>query len=506
MTLATSGKTTIRRGVMRRGGLRGHFVLASASLLLAGCTVGPNYKRPTAPVPPSYKENGGTTETVPPPNPPNGTWKPAQPADDVLRGKWWELYGDAELNSLEEKVAVSNLTLKAATEQYLSARQQVQVSRASYYPTLSVAPSATRERQSQNRPLYVPGSKTTYTDLVAAGQASWEPDLWGSIRRNVEASRSNAQASAADLANVDLSLRAELASDYFELRGLDTDQKLLDDTVKAYRQSYQLTINRFKGGIATDSDVALSETQLESTISQSIDVGVARAQYEHAIATLIGVPASSFGLQPVPLNLNLPQLPTGVPSALLERRPDISSAERRTQAANAQIGVAIAAYYPTITLTGSGGFESANPGTLFQGPSALWALGGSAAEILFDAGRRHALTEQARHNYEQTADNYRESVLNAFQEVEDGLSALKIYQQEAISQKAAVLSSERSTQISTNRYKGGVTTYLEVLTAQAVQLTNERTAADLTTKQFTSSVLLVRALGGGWDTTQLPRF
>jgi len=482
-------------------GLIGIFVC----LLIAGCTVGPNYKRPDAPVPPAYKENNGTQATVPPPNPPGGTWKQAQPADDVLRGKWWQLYGDSQLNTLEDKVAVSNQTLKAAVEQYLAARDQVRVSRAAYYPTLSVGPTGTRERQSQNRPLFAPGEEVTYSDLVAAGQASWEPDLWGSVRRSVEASRSNAQASAADLANVELSIRAELATDYFELRGLDTDQKLLDDTVKSYSTSYDLTVNRKKGGVATESDVSLAETQLQSTISQSIDVGVARAQYEHAIATLIGVPASSFGLTAQPLNLALPQLPTGVPSALLERRPDIAIAERQAQAANAQIGIAIAAFYPNITLSGSGGFESQSITTWFQGPSSLWAIGGSAAELIFDGGRRHAVTDQARHSYEQAADNYRESVLNAFQEVEDNLAALRIYQQEAVSQQSAVLSARRSTQISTNRYKGGVTTYLEVLTAQAAQLANERAQADLTTKQFSSSVQLIRALGGGWDTSQLPQ-
>jgi NodT family efflux transporter outer membrane factor (OMF) lipoprotein len=341
---------------------------------------------------------------------------------------------------------------------------------------------------------------------VVSGQASWEPDLWGSVRRTVEQSRSNAQASAADLANVELSIRAELALDYFQMRGLDTDQQLLDDTVKAYQRSYQLTVDRFKGGVATDSDVALAQTQLQSTIAQSVDIGVARAQYEHAIATLIGVPASSFTLAAAPLHLALPQLPTGVPSALLERRPDISSAERRTQAANAQIGIAVAAFYPAITLTGNGGFESTGAGNLFQGPSALWSLGGSAAELLFDGGRRRAVTEQARRNYDAQTANYRESVLNAFQEVEDQLSALRIYQQEAVSQQAAVLAARRSTQISTNRYIGGTTTYLEVLTAQAAQLSNERTAADLATRQFASSVQLVRALGGGWETSQLPKF
>jgi NodT family efflux transporter outer membrane factor (OMF) lipoprotein len=495
----------MRRFNLRRNALRCACGALATGLVLAGCTVGPNYKRPDAATAPAYKE-GGATQTVPPPNPPNGTWTQAQPADGVLKGKWWELYGDPKLNALEDKVALSNQSLKAATEQYFAAREQVQVSRAAYYPTLSLTPQAARNRQSADRALYVPGQVTTFSDIVLAGQASWEPDLWGSVRRTVEASRSNAQASAADLANLELSIRAELASDYFELRGLDTDQQLLNDTVKSYQASYDLTMNRFKGGIATDSDVALAQTQLQQTIAQSIDIGVARAQYEHAIATLIGTPAPSFSLAAQPLNLALPQFPAGVPSTLLERRPDISAAERRTQAANAQIGVAIAAYYPNVTLNGGGGFESQRIGNLFQGPAALWSIGGSAAELLFDAGRRHALTQQARDAYEQNAANYRESVLNGFQEVEDSLAAIRIYQQESISQQAAVVSARNSTRISTNRYKGGVTTYLEVLTAQTAQLSNERTQADLTTKQFAASVELVRALGGGWDTTQLPKF
>jgi NodT family efflux transporter outer membrane factor (OMF) lipoprotein len=467
--------------------------------LIAGCTVGPNYKRPTAPSAPAFKGN------APPPSIPNGSWKQAQPSDQVLRGKWWEIYNDPKLNALEEKVAISNQTLKAATEQYFSARSAVQIARASYFPTLSAGPSISRQHLSENRPTAVPGAVSQYNDFLLAGQASWEPDLWGQIRRTVEASRASAQASAADLANVELSVRSELAQDYFELRGLDLQKQLLDNTVKSYADYLALTQRRFKGGVATDSDVALAETQLKSTEAQDIDVGVARAQFEDAIATLIGEPASSFSLAQAPLNLPLPQVPAGVPSELLERRPDIAGMERRADAANAQIGVAISAYYPNITLTGVGGFESKNAGTWIQGPSALWGLGASAAELLFDAGRRHAATEQARDNYEVTVANYRQSVLTAFQEVEDNLAALRILEQESTTQAAAVASAQRSLQISTVRYKQGLDDYLVVLIAQTTLLTNQRTQADITTRQFAANVLLIKALGGSWDTTQLPR-
>ncbi|HMD21563.1 MAG TPA: efflux transporter outer membrane subunit [Alloacidobacterium sp.] len=472
---------------------------AALCLLIAGCTVGPNYKRPTAPAAPAFKE------TPPPPSIPNGSWKQAQPSDQVLRGKWWEIYNDPQLNALEGKVAVSNQTLKAATEQYFAARAAVQIARASYYPTLSAGPSISRQHLSQNRPTAVPGAVSQYNDFSLTGQASWEPDLWGQVRRTVEASRASAQASAADLANVELSIRSELAQDYFELRGLDLQKQLLDNTVKSYADYLDLTQKRFKGGVATDSDVALAETQLKSTQAQDIDVGVARAQFEHAIATLIGEPASTFSLSQSPLSLPLPQVPPGLPSELLERRPDVAGMERRADAANAQIGVAISAYYPNITLGGAGGFESANPGTWIQGPSALWSLGASASELLFDAGRRHAVTEQARDNYELTVANYRQSVLSAFQEVEDNLAALRILDQESVTQADAVAAAQRSLQISTTRYKQGLDDYLVVLIAQTTLLTNQRTQADITTRQFAANVLLIKALGGGWDTTQLPK-
>jgi len=478
-------------------------VLRIAGLLcltaLAGCVAGPNYHQPSIPSPPvAYKE-------LPPPNPPNGSWKQAQPSDAQIKGKWWELYNDPELNALEAKIEVSNQTLKAATEQYFEAREEIRIARSNYYPTLSAGPSISRTRESYNQPNTLRGSTNyQYNTFNLQGQVLWEPDLWGEVRRSVEAASANAEASAADLANVALSLHAELATDYFEMRGLDSQQQLLNNTVKADADYLHLTQIRFKGGVVTEVDVAQAETQLETVKAQAIDVGVARAQYEHAIATLTGQPASTFSLVPAPLTLTLPAIPAGVPSELLERRPDIAAAERRADAANAQIGIAISAYYPNIQLGGTGGFESANAGTWIQGPSALWSLGGSAIELLFDAGRRHAITDQARDAYEEQAANYRQSVLNAFQEVEDNLAALRILNNEAETQAVAVQAAQRSLQISTNRYKGGVTTYLEVLTAQTEQLTDQRTQEDITTRQFAASVQLIKALGGGWNRTQLP--
>ncbi len=474
-----------------------------ALVTLAGCSVGPNYHKPDAPTAPAFKEDA---VIVPPPNPANGGWKKAAPGDEQLRGKWWEMYGDPQLNRLEDTIIVSNQTLKSQYEQYRRATDTVREYRADYYPTVQVAPSYGRTKLSTNRPLKVPStSGSTYNDLIAAGQVSWEPDLWGRIRRTVEAARATVQATAADVANVDLSLHSELAMDYFEMRGLDTQQQLLESTVTEYKRFLDLTERRFHGGVATESDVALAQTQLDQTQAQLIDVGVARAQYEHAIATLTGTPASSFSLATAPLILALPQVPVGVPSEMLERRPDVAGAERRADAANAQIGVAIAAFYPTISLNGSGGFESYRPGILFQGPSAIWSLGGQAQQLIFDAGRRRAITDEARASYDAQVANYRQSVLQAFQDVEDQLAALRILNQESAAQDKAVRDAERSVSISTSRYKGGVTTFLEVITAQTTELTNQRTAADITTRQFSASVQLIKALGGGWDPKQLPQ-
>jgi NodT family efflux transporter outer membrane factor (OMF) lipoprotein len=477
-----------------------------ALLAATGCKpVGPNYNRPGYTAPPAYKESGASTVAVPPPNPAGGSWQAANPSDGMLRGKWWEVYQDPQLNHLEERIATTNVQLRQALETYLAARDQVTVARAGLFPTLSATAGAGGARASAHRPLAVSNSNSAYGDLTIGGQASWEPDFWGRIRRIVEESRANAQASAADLASVDLALHAEMASDYFAMRGLDSQAKLLSDTVTDLERQLNLTQQRLKGGVATDVDVSQAQTQLETVRAQLVDVAVARAQFEHAIGTIANYNLTDFSIPPSPLDLALPKIPVGVPSQLLERRPDIAAAERRTAAANAQIGVTVSAFYPNISLGASGGFESTNPGTWIQGPSALWSLGGQAAELLFDAGQRHALSDQARHNYAAQADAYRNTIFQAFEDVENQLSGLRILEQESGVEARAVAAAQRSFDISNRRYKGGVTGYLEVLTAEATLLQDQRTAIDIESRQFAASVGLVRALGGGWDTTQLPK-
>jgi NodT family efflux transporter outer membrane factor (OMF) lipoprotein len=503
---------------LRLAGRTAPFACLIAFTLLTGCKpVGPNYNRPGYEAPPAYKETGATTVLQPPPAPTGGAWQPASPSDGLLRGKWWEIYQDPQLNQLEERIAANNQTLRQALETYLAARDQITVARAAFYPTLSAGPSAQREKISANGPSFSPGKPTTYSDFSITGQASWEPDFWGRIRRTVEAARSTAEASAADSANIDLSLHAEMAADYFQLRGLDAQIKLLDSTVADLEHQLDLTQRRLKGGIGTDADVAQARTQLDTVRAQRIDVGVARAQYEHAIGTIANLNLSDFSIPFSPLvlspaqspaqsqGLSLPRVPVGVPSQLLERRPDIAAAERRAAAANAQIGIAKSAFYPTITLGGTGGFESMQPGTWIQGPSALWSLGAQATELLFDAGKRHALTDAARHSYEAQAAGYKSVVIAAFNDVEDQLSGLRILEQESTAEQQAVASAQHSYEISNQRYKGGVTGYLEVLTAEAALLQNQRTAISIQTRQFVASVGLVRALGGGWDASQLPK-
>jgi NodT family efflux transporter outer membrane factor (OMF) lipoprotein len=493
------------KGGRPRTSTRPLFVALFALTLLTGCKpVGPNYNRPTYDAPPAYKETGASTVT-PPPAPAGGAWQPANPSDSLLRGKWWEIYQDPQLNQLEERIEANNQTLRQALETYLAARDQISVARAALYPTLSAGPSISRNDISANGPSYSAGKPTTYNDFSLSGQASWEPDFWGRIRRTVEAARAGAQASAADQANIDLSLHAEMAADYLQLRGLDAQTRLLAATIADLQDQLDLTQRRLAGGIGTEVDVAQARTQLETVRAQLVDLGVARAQYEHAIGTIANLNLSAFSIPFSPLDLALPKVPAGVPSQLLERRPDIAAAERRAAAANAQIGIAVSAFYPTITLNGTGGFESMNAGSWIQGPSALWSLGAQAAELLFDAGRRHALTDQARHSYEAQAAGYKSVVIAAFNDVEDQLSGLRILEAESAVEQKAVASAQHSRDLSNQRYQGGVTSYLEVLTAEATLLQNQRASVDLQTRQFVSSVGLVRALGGGWDASQLPR-
>jgi NodT family efflux transporter outer membrane factor (OMF) lipoprotein len=482
---------------MKRSGTRVvnavSLTFAGSILLLSGCMVGPKYVQPTVPPPPpAFKETPSN-------------WAQASPQDQLPKGKWWEIYGDPQLNSLEEKIAVSNQNLKVAYQEYMIARDQVRQARSQLFPTVAVQPSGSRIQLSQNRPNFVPTTTNQYSDIVLPAELSYEVDLWGQVRRTIESSRENAQASAGDLENVSLSLHSELAFDYFSLRGLDLQKQLLDATVVDFEKALQLTQARYHGGVASDVDVAQAETQLETTRAQDIEVGVARAQFEHAIAVLTGQAASTFSIPPAPLTAAPPQIPLGLPSELLERRPDIAAAERRVASANAQIGIAIAAYYPQISLSAAGGFESTAIGTVIQGPSALWSVGGSALETVIDGGRRRAVTQQARDNHAATVASYRENVLEAFQQVEDNLAALRLLDQELATQQIAVTSARRSVDLSTVRYKRGITTYLEVLTAQSIALSDERTAADLMTRRMTASVQLIKALGGGWDRTQLPK-
>ena len=466
-------------------------LLATAVLQLSGCSVGPKYHIPVTETPQAYKEVGN--------------WKPAQPNDQNLGGTWWTIFQDPQLDALELQVNVSNQNLKAAEAQYQQARAALRYSRADYYPTLTAGPSATRTRVSANRP--PPNSilnGITENDFVLPVDLSYQVDVWGRVRRTVESNRELTQASAADLATVNLSMHADLAIDYFQARSLDAQEQLLNSTVKQYEQALELTLSRFQGGIASEVEVEQAKTQLQTTRAAAIDVGVLRAQYEHAVAILIGKPPAEFSLPPLPLTAPPPHVPLSVPSELLERRPDIAAAERRVAAANAQIGVAKSAYYPTISLGASGGFESSALTTLLQGPSGLWSFGLSAVGILFDGGRRRALTDQARAAYDFQVASYRESVLTGFQQVEDNLAAVKTLENEARVQDEAVATAQRSLDLSITRYKGGVTSYLEVTVAQSAALADQVTAVNILGRRMASTVLLIQALGGGWDRSSLP--
>jgi NodT family efflux transporter outer membrane factor (OMF) lipoprotein len=460
-----------------------------AAVLASACA--PKVKKyapPAVEIAPAYRENAD--------------WKTAQPADDQLRGNWWELFGDADLNALEEQIDVSNQTLRAAEAQFAQARALVRGARANLFPTVDVVPSAARAEASGNR--LASSVHRAGNDFVLPVDVTYEADVWGRIHSAVSASRAAAQASAADVESARLSLHAELAADYFTLRGIDRDRQLLDAAVESFEKALELTQNRFRGGIASQADVAQAETVLETTRAQAVDVAVGRASLEHAIAILVGKPASAFAIAVAPMSDAPPVVPAGVPSALLERRPDIAAAERRVAAANAQLGVTTAAFYPRLLLSGTAGFESSPLGSLLTGTSSFWSIGPALAVSVFDGGRRRAVSEQARAAQDQAIALYRQAVLVAFREVEDQLAALRILDQEAAIQRRAVDAAERSLMQATNRYRGGLASYLEVTSAQNAALVNQRTAVGILTRRMNASVLLMKGLGGSWRTSGLP--
>jgi len=453
-------------------------------LSLAACKLGPNYVRPEAETPPAFKEAK--------------EWKPAQPSDAAPRGPWWSVYNDPILDSLEQQVAISNQNLKAAEAAFRQARAIVHESEAALFPVISATGSA-QHTGSGSRGIGRTGSQFTVT-----GQAGWEIDLWGRIRRQIESNVATAQASAADLANAQLSAQALLASDYLQLRISDQLKKLLDDNVADFRLSLVITQNRYRSGVAARSDVASAQALLDGTRAQSIAVGVQRAAFEHAIAVLIGKPPAEFSIEPKRYDLHVPDIPVAVPSALLERRPDIAGDERRIQSANALVGVAIAAYYPTLNLTASYGFSSPSLGSLLEGPNSLWAVGGQVAETIFDFGQRAGQVEAARAFYDESVANYRQTVLTAFQQVEDELAALRILDQEDAVQRNAVKSAQEAVQLFINQYKAGTVAYTSVITAQTTALQDEQSQLNIMQSRLLASVSLIEALGGGWDAAQLP--
>jgi len=470
--------------VTRRAGAAALLALLS----VAGCAPKTTYSPPQPAPVPEFKENAN--------------WKPAQPRDADVRGAWWEIFADPALAALEQRIDVSNQTLKAAEAQFAQARAVVRGSRANLLPQVAAAPAVSTARSSANRAFAT--FHDSFSDIVLPVDASYEADVWGRLHGIVEANRTAAQATAADLETARLSLHAELAIDYFALRGVDREQQLLNAAVEAFAQALELTQNRFRGGLSSAADVAQAETQLETTRAQAVDVGVQRAALEHAIALLVGEPASTFSLSASPLDGAPPDVPVGVPSELLERRSDIAGAERRVASAFAQVGVTQAAYYPVLTLSGAAGFESRSFGSLLSTASAFWTAGPSALVNVLDFGRRRAANAQARAAYDVASAEYQETVLSAFREVEDQLAALRVLEQEATIQDRAVAAAERSLTLANNRYRGGVASYLEVITAQSFALGNERAAVNLLTRRMTATVLLLKGLGGNWRAASLP--
>jgi NodT family efflux transporter outer membrane factor (OMF) lipoprotein len=465
--------------------------------LIGGCSFAPKYQRPAVDTPAAFKEIA--------PQSPDATnlWKVAKPSDDALRGKWWEMFTNAQLNALEEQVAVSNQNVAAAFANFLSARAMVKEARAQLFPTLSANPGVTRSRSTGNQSGSSFGGRTL-SDYSLPLDASWQPDLWGRIRDTVKGNALEAQATAADLENIRLTAQAELAVDFFQLRAQDALKQLFDDAVRAYRESLDLTTVRFQTGIASDQDVAQAEIQLQTAEAQATNLRILRAQLEHAIAILVGKSPAAFSLPVEPFSASPPAAAVSVPSELLERRPDIAAAERRVAEANARIGVAKAAYYPNVTLSASGAFESASISSLLNWSSRAWSVGAGLAETLFDAGLRKATVEQFRANYDDTVAKYRQTVLTAFQQVEDNLATLRILAYQVEQQETVVKSSERYLALATDRYKLGIDSYLNVITAQTTYLVNRQTLVNLRTQQMTASVQLVEAAGGGWDASQMP--
>ena len=460
--------------------------LAAMLTLLGACMADPKYLRPDVATPAAYKEASD--------------WKTAQPRDTVKRGRWWEIFRDTQLNALAEQVDISNQNVRIAEARFRQARALVQSARAGLFPSVTGRGSVTRSGSASGA-ARSGGPTTAYDASIDAG---WEVDLWGRVRNTVELNVAGAQASAADLEAVRLSAQAELALNYFQLRVLDGQRQLLGNSVAAYQKSLDLTRNRYAAGVAGKVDVVQTETQLKSTLAQAIDIGAQRAQLEHAIAILIGRPPAEFALAPVPLNLEVPTVPLGLPSELLERRPDIAAAERRVAAANAQVGVAKSAFFPALTLSASAGFQNSSLAQWLTVPSRFWAVGPAIAQSIFDAGLRRALTAQAIAVYDANVAAYRQTVLGGFQEVEDNLAALHTLGQEAGVQADAVEAARQSVELTLNQYKAGTVSYLNVVAVQTAQLTNERTAASILGRRLTAAVTLVKALGGGWSAADLP--
>jgi len=444
------------------------------SLLAFGCAVGPKYVRPTVQIPAAYKETGD--------------WKIANPQDGIIRGAWWKIFNDPRLDALEEQVNISNQNIAQAVAQYQEARAALQAARAGFFPTVSATGSYTRSH----------GLSGTVSDNLLSGDVSWEIDLWGKIRRTLEAGRATAQASDADLENIRLSAQAQLAQDYFQLCSLDAQKKLLDDTVVIYQKFFDLTKNQYASGVAAQSAVIQAKTQLEATQAQAIDIGVQRSRLEHAIAVALGKPASDFSISVLTLPTTVPSIPAGFPSEILERRPDIAAAERTVAAANAQIGVAESAYFPTLTLGASASYGSSNLANLFSSPNPLWSLGPVLAGTIFDAGLRQAQTAEARAAYDADVASYRQTVLTAFQQVEDNLAALSILEQEEKVQDRRVKDALKAVELETNQYKARTASALDVIITTASALTDEKAAVIILGERMNACVLLIQYLGGGW--------